>query len=78
MKENDKVRLPNGRVGTILEVFVVDDRTDYLVEFETPEGPHVYDNEFFSASDCTPVESTNVRTKCPLTKNRVSNGEEEP
>lgn len=55
MKEFDKVILPDGRTGAILEVF--NDGEAYLVEFETPEGPHRYDDEVYKASELRPVES---------------------
>lgn len=55
MKEFDKVMLPDGRTGTILEVF--NDGEAYLVEFKTPEGPHRYDDEVYEASELRLVES---------------------
>ncbi len=55
MKEFDKVILPDGRTGAILEVF--NDGEAYLVEFETPEGPHRYDDEVYKASELRPAES---------------------
>ena len=48
MKEYDDVTVPDGRIGHIIELF---DNGDCLVEFETPNGPHRYDDEFFKASE---------------------------
>lgn len=52
MKEYDKVIVPDGRVGHIIEHF---ENGDCLVEFETPDGPHRYEDEFFMAKDIKPL-----------------------
>lgn len=53
MREYDEVIVPDGRRGHVIEVF---ENGDCLVEFETPDGPDKYDDEFFEAKDITPIE----------------------
>lgn len=53
MRMFDKVAIPGDRVGTILEVF--NDGEAYLVEFETPNGPHRYDDDVFEAGEVEPL-----------------------
>ena len=48
MKEYDEVTVLDGRTGHIIEVF---ENGDCLVEFETPDGPHRYEDEFFKADE---------------------------
>lgn len=55
MKELDKVVLPDGRTGHVLEA--LDDGEAYLVEFETPDGPDRYDDAVFEAKDVRPAET---------------------
>ncbi len=52
MTEYEEVTVPDGRTGRIIELF---DNGDCLVEFETPGGPHRYDDEFFEAKDVRPA-----------------------
>ena len=53
MKEYDEVSVPDGRKGRIIELF---ENGDCLVEFETPEEPHKYDDELFEAKDGKSVQ----------------------
>lgn len=60
MKELDKVLLPDGRIGYILEVF--NDGEAYLVEFETPTGPDKYGDAVFKHDELSPaVEDFRLR-----------------
>lgn len=68
MKEYDKVIVPDGRVGHIIEFF---ENGDCLVEFETPDGPHRYDDEFFMAEDVKPLgEASDFQSKRNCSKTR--------
>ncbi len=53
MKEYDEVTVPDGRTGHIIELF---ENGDCLVEFETPDGPHRYDDELFKAGEVKPAD----------------------
>lgn len=53
MKELDKVILPDGRIGYILEV--LNDGEAYLVEFESPAGPDKYDDAVFKHDELGPA-----------------------
>ncbi len=53
MRELDKVILPDGRTGYILEVF--DNGEAYLVEFETPNGPDKYGDAVFKPDELRPA-----------------------
>ncbi|WP_417142357.1 hypothetical protein [Raoultibacter massiliensis] len=55
MEEFDRVIMPDGRIGAVLEVF--NDGEAYLVEFETPDGPHCYDDDVFRAEELKPAET---------------------
>lgn len=54
MEEGDKVILPDGRTGYIIEVFGKGEA--YLVEFATPDGPHRYDNAFYKPEELKPAD----------------------
>lgn len=54
MKEHDKVIVPDGRTGRVIELF---ENGDCLVEFETQDGAHRYEDEFFEAKDVRPAEA---------------------
>ncbi len=49
MDELDKVILPDGRVGYILEVF--NEGEAYLVEYATPDGPDEYGDAVFKPEE---------------------------
>ena len=53
MKEYGEVSVPDDRKGRIFELF---ENGDCLVEFETPEGPHKYDDEPFEAKAVKPAQ----------------------
>lgn len=53
VKEYDLVSLPDGRIGHVIEIF--GGGKDVLVEFETPDGPDMYDDALFRASEVKPV-----------------------
>lgn len=53
MKEYGEVSVPDDRKGRIFELF---ENGDSLVEFETPEGPHKYDDEPFETKDVKQVQ----------------------
>ncbi len=54
MEEGDKVVLPDGRPGYIIEVLKQGEA--YLVEFETPGGPSRYDNDVFKTEELSLVD----------------------
>ena len=43
IEQYDKVELKDGRQGYVIEVF--EEGVAYLFEFETPDGPHRYDDK---------------------------------
>lgn len=53
MREGDRVVLPDGKVGSVIEAF---EDGFCLVEFPTPDGPHRYDDDVFGPDDMEPVE----------------------
>lgn len=47
MKDFDKVKVADGRVGYVIDVY----EDGCQVEFATPDGPHAYDDEFVPSAD---------------------------
>lgn len=54
MVEGDKVVLPDGRFGYVIEVLGQGEA--YLVEFETPAGPHRYDHDVYKLEELRPAD----------------------
>ncbi len=54
MEEGDKVILPDGRVGYIIDVLAEGEA--YLVEFETPGGPSRYDFDEYEPEELRPAD----------------------
>lgn len=51
MEEGDKVVLPDGRFGYVIEVLGQGEA--YLVEFETPGGSHRYGDDIYKLEELT-------------------------